>query len=137
MITKIINSVCLRKDCKERCPVPIKENNNLKIQLAAKSLIMLFAGILIGGALSLRLHGQPSVESLLVPKMLSNTDPNILVVATRLGIVESNVNDNSRKIDHLSSELATVEGTGVGIGLAITGLQLLGFFVKSKGTLKE
>ena len=109
-----------------------KEHSNVKIQLLIKALVLILAGMLIGSGLSMRLHGQSSI-GYGVSKSL--TDPNVIVVATRLQILESNQKDLSNKLDHLQSQADVTEATGVGIGLAITFLQLLGFFTKQKGTV--
>jgi len=125
MLEKLIPSVCLRKNCKERCPIAPKEQFSIKLQILSKAVILIMAGILIGGGVSLRLHGQPFANSRVI-----TTDPSVIVVATRLSILESNTKDISTKLDHLQSEADITEAMGAGIGIAITFLQLLGFFTK-------
>lgn len=46
--------------------------------------------------------------------------------------MEATVAEMNRKVDALKSEADTTEAMGAGIGLAITFLQILGFFAKSR-----
>lgn len=97
----------------------------MNTQFFIRALILLLAGILIGGGVSMRLHGQPYTSARTI-----TTDPAVIVVATRVSILETNVAAMSAKMDHIQSEADTTEAMGAGIGLAITFLQLLGFFTK-------
>lgn len=122
---RIIGEVCIRKNCKERCPLTKPATFRLKAQIMIKILIVLFAGMLIGGGLAIRLHGQGL-------NRLSANNSDMIIMTTKVGIMDTTLQELVRKVDHLQSEADTTEAMGAGIGLAITFLQLLGFFARSK-----
>ena len=92
----------------------------LKAQIMIKILIVLFAGMLIGGGLAIRLHGQGL-------NRLSANNSDMIIMTTKVGVMDTTLQELVRKVDHLQSEADTTEAMGAGIGLAITFLQPWGF----------
>jgi len=126
MITEILGEVCLRKDCKERFPLPCSKEKSIKLQLAIKALILMFAGMLIGSALAIRLRGQayhPNIGKL---------DPETIILTTKVSMMETTLTTLVNKVDKIQSQADTTEAIGTGIGVSITFLQLLGFLVSRK-----
>jgi peptidoglycan hydrolase CwlO-like protein len=107
--------------------LPQKTKNNLTLQAVIRGLLFVLAGMLIGGSLAIHVHGQGAPA----PR-ITRQDADIIATSTRVNIMEQNLQSLVNKVDHLQSEADTTEAMGAGIGLAITLLQLLGFFAKSK-----
>ena len=57
---------------------------------------------------------------------------DIAVLTTELRSMKESVHDLSTKVDKIQSQADITQATGAGIGLAITFLQLLGLFVRTK-----
>ena len=129
-LPSILSEVCLRKDCKERCPLPQKPYNTLKFHAIIRALIFILAGMLIGSGLVTHVHAQ-SLHST-GQKIL---DPETIVLTTKVGIMEATLTSLVTKVDNIQSEADTTKAMGAGIGVTITLLQLLGFLVSRKEKL--
>ena len=92
--------------------------------VVVRGLLFVLAGMLIGSALTLSLHAQSH--------NLSQGDREAIAVTIKVGALEASIADLTRKVDALKSEADTTEAMGAGIGLAITFLQLLGFFARGR-----
>lgn len=125
----ILSEVCLRKDCKERCPLPTKKYNTLALHSIIRSLISILAGMLIGGGLVSHIHAQ-SIHS-----TVKIMDPETIVLTTKVGMMETVLTSLVTKVDNIQSEADTTKAMGAGIGVTITFLQLLGFLVSRKEKL--
>jgi hypothetical protein len=125
MVPEILCDVCLRKNCKERHPLPPPTERMIRFHLTLRALVLVLAGMLIGGALAVHLRGQS-------PPSRKSADVEMIAVTTKVSIMEGTLNELVKKVDRIQSEADTTEAMGAGIGLAITGLQLLGFFTKAR-----
>ena len=91
--------------------------------VVVRGLLFVLAGMLLGSALVLRLHAQPQHGL---------SDREAIAVTIKVGTLEASISELTRKVDALKSEADTTEAMGAGIGLAITFLQLLGFFARGR-----
>lgn len=113
--------------------MPVKTNLSLRYQTAIRALILVLAGMLIGGTLAMHLHGQSqSSQASHVQERQNRQDQDLIGVQIKVSIMEGTIANLLTKLDHLQSEADTTQAMGAGIGIAITGLQLLGFFTKSR-----
>lgn len=113
------------------------EINHSKIHFLIRSIVLVLAGALIGGGMS-HLHGQPSPSrSVTGSTQFHDTldkmeGEQLIVMTTKVAIMESTVAETSRKVDKLQSQADTTDARELGIGAAITFLQLLGFITPKK-----
>lgn len=101
-------------------------------QVLIRSTILLLTGMILGGFLVNRLHGQSHNNLTGTEYQHIETMSSITALNVKVSGLEATVAEISRKLDKVQSQADTTEAMGAGIGLAITFLQLLGFFVKSK-----
>lgn len=97
------------------------------VEFVIKCLGLVLAGMLTGAFLAVRLHAQPLRGS-----GVSQGDRDVIAVTMKVSMMEGTLAELNRKVDALKSEADTTEAMGAGIGLAITFLQILGFFAKSR-----
>lgn len=129
VLPRILGQVCLRDSCKERCPLPERVSHNLKLQTAIRALILVLAGMLMGGSLAIHLHGQSKPHHL---DLSDQAQDSLITMSVKVNMMDATVMSLSTKLDRLQSEADTTQAIGTGIGISITLLQLLGFFTKSR-----
>lgn len=131
---RIFSNVCLRKECKERCPLLPKQTHYPKFQFMVRVLTLILLGMFLGSMLTIRLHGQGQPLSRMnngyIP--ITQNQEQLVILSTKVTFIDSTVQDLSKKMDQLKTEADATQYMGAGIGIAITFLQLLGFLAKNK-----
>ena len=87
------------------------------------ALCLFLASILIGVMLSFSAHAQTQLSQIDAVQTLINTD-----VQEQIKDVNKRFDSLMQEMDRVEDNLSMTQGLGVGIGAAITFLQLLGFF---------
>lgn len=109
--------------------MPERVSHNLRLQTAIRALILVLAGMLMGGSLAIHLHGQSKPRHL---DLSDQAQDSLITMSVKVNMMDATVMSLSTKLDRLQSEADTTQAIGTGIGISITLLQLLGFFTKSR-----
>jgi hypothetical protein len=129
----ILEQVCIRENCTQRCPLTKKSELYTKLHIIVKGGTTMLVGVLLGclltSVITMRAKGQP-IPITHFNAVTITTD--IAVLTNEVHGMKESMHDLTAKVEKVQSQADITQATGAGIGLAITFLQLLGLFVKSK-----
>ena len=115
-------SICTNFGCKERESLPLQEMARRALLTCIRLAFFGLCAGFVGASLSLLLHAQTQT----MPERAAK-----LEVATSL--LQTQVEMMQREIDHLGSEVATMDGIGIGLGSALGLLQVLQIVLGKRG----